>query len=707
MSDLNQNQLRGFKAAAHNPNVSESAQDHAREVLNDAGVSEEPGSLHAWDQEHHSQSKYENSSAHQNNVLRGHKATLSNPNTSEEAKEHSAEVLREHDRFVTALVRANGTSSNSATFKSCMANPTEGASDNASIHAPGSVEDLTQATIALHSAYDRLLELRNTLAEFSARTRGRSMAHPQQHPQLGAPQNPMQSHAQASAASSEMHPDHSAIVLAEEENDVQAAVALPTRLRELSTRLREELRQVSAARTPGQNQDQNDETEQQNASSANQVMEHHRRTLRSFRDAYRHTSDVVRASGYTFSEDVADGHPMPMRNLLAMTTEETAAATRERQETVSRMREIQLARRRAMEGSIRSMRRSAEPNEATTTLGRRVMHRAAAAASVNASGAGDRDRDTVVHSTLPLGLESRPVGSERPVEPRAATHLRHSLLPNPRVAMSRADPRAGHASRYGEARQRFAMHASNNAGTARGTDPAGASATAATQTPSGAQVTTTTPSESVYGSYRIRRRINSQGEEQVTTINFRDLLAEYQRGDWDMETVGSTRREPSSENNRAATSTTTTNNTRPGNDLQTSGRPPQRRRRGWARLDMDGDEISTEDEELYERRRVQSLQNRFNETGRTNSSAAVLDLVQRNGVPGCPDVPSSAAASVREGNDDQTKRILDSIFKRRKDDDTDSEPFVSPLPVPHPPKKFASPKRPREVLLCSEVQAGR
>ncbi|WWC70651.1 uncharacterized protein I206_104602 [Kwoniella pini CBS 10737] len=63
--------LGGYKATLHNPNTSSEAKEHAKEVLKE-------GEKH----EHH--------------VIGGYKATLHNPNTSESAKEHAKEVLKEH-----------------------------------------------------------------------------------------------------------------------------------------------------------------------------------------------------------------------------------------------------------------------------------------------------------------------------------------------------------------------------------------------------------------------------------------------------------------------------------------------------------------------------------------------------------------------------------------------------------------------------------
>ncbi|KAL7423211.1 hypothetical protein Q5752_002511 [Cryptotrichosporon argae] len=62
--------MAGYKAALHNPNTSEAAKQHAREVLN----------VHPAER-----------------VAAGYKAALNNPRVSDEAKEHAREVLESGD----------------------------------------------------------------------------------------------------------------------------------------------------------------------------------------------------------------------------------------------------------------------------------------------------------------------------------------------------------------------------------------------------------------------------------------------------------------------------------------------------------------------------------------------------------------------------------------------------------------------------------
>ncbi|KLO14482.1 hypothetical protein SCHPADRAFT_996597 [Schizopora paradoxa] len=85
MSDANV--ARGHKANLSNPNTSEESKIHSLQVLEEMGEDvtasepEEPATIDGKDE---------------GNVLRGHKAAISNPRVSEEAKEHSREVLEEH-----------------------------------------------------------------------------------------------------------------------------------------------------------------------------------------------------------------------------------------------------------------------------------------------------------------------------------------------------------------------------------------------------------------------------------------------------------------------------------------------------------------------------------------------------------------------------------------------------------------------------------
>ncbi|KZV71371.1 hypothetical protein PENSPDRAFT_684609 [Peniophora sp. CONT] len=89
-SDLSTRQAAGYKATLSNPNTSSEAKRHAEEVLgggSDAtGAGVTTGSASSGSDD-----------LHQTRVNAGYKATLKNPNVSEGAKEHARDVLAEND----------------------------------------------------------------------------------------------------------------------------------------------------------------------------------------------------------------------------------------------------------------------------------------------------------------------------------------------------------------------------------------------------------------------------------------------------------------------------------------------------------------------------------------------------------------------------------------------------------------------------------
>ncbi|KAI0769573.1 Conidiation protein 6-domain-containing protein [Trametes elegans] len=82
----------GLKAAIHNPNVSEQAKERVQERLQQFGTSAEetPSERGAGGYPAHSTDAVGHET---NRVLGGYKATLHNPRTSEEAKQHAREIL--------------------------------------------------------------------------------------------------------------------------------------------------------------------------------------------------------------------------------------------------------------------------------------------------------------------------------------------------------------------------------------------------------------------------------------------------------------------------------------------------------------------------------------------------------------------------------------------------------------------------------------
>ncbi|WVQ72879.1 hypothetical protein IAR50_002440 [Cryptococcus sp. DSM 104548] len=78
----------GYKATLSNPNTSDEAKQNASNVLSDI---DQKGSDAIAD---HENERYDHEADHHTNQVRGgYKATLKNPNVSEEAKDHAREIL--------------------------------------------------------------------------------------------------------------------------------------------------------------------------------------------------------------------------------------------------------------------------------------------------------------------------------------------------------------------------------------------------------------------------------------------------------------------------------------------------------------------------------------------------------------------------------------------------------------------------------------
>ncbi|KAI0040636.1 hypothetical protein FA95DRAFT_1647893 [Auriscalpium vulgare] len=85
--------MGGYKATLSNPNTSEHAKAHAREVLEAAGYLERPAGT--------------SEEEHETRVLAGYKAALHNPRVSDAAKQHAREYLGERDSL--RVLRAQAT----------------------------------------------------------------------------------------------------------------------------------------------------------------------------------------------------------------------------------------------------------------------------------------------------------------------------------------------------------------------------------------------------------------------------------------------------------------------------------------------------------------------------------------------------------------------------------------------------------------------
>ncbi|KAH9931822.1 Conidiation protein 6-domain-containing protein [Fomitopsis serialis] len=81
--------IGGHKAAVNNPNVSDDAKEHSRQVIGELDEAPETQETRQSYQEGKDETR----------VNAGFKATLKNPNVSEEAKEHARDVLEDKHAF--------------------------------------------------------------------------------------------------------------------------------------------------------------------------------------------------------------------------------------------------------------------------------------------------------------------------------------------------------------------------------------------------------------------------------------------------------------------------------------------------------------------------------------------------------------------------------------------------------------------------------
>jgi len=91
------NVMGGYKATISNPNVSDAAKAHAEQVLNNGAQNLQPSRTTSRTSDtirtDHGPEATGTHSVNQNNVMGGYKATISNPNVSDQAKAHAEQVL--------------------------------------------------------------------------------------------------------------------------------------------------------------------------------------------------------------------------------------------------------------------------------------------------------------------------------------------------------------------------------------------------------------------------------------------------------------------------------------------------------------------------------------------------------------------------------------------------------------------------------------
>ncbi|KAF8153077.1 Conidiation protein 6-domain-containing protein [Crassisporium funariophilum] len=92
MSASTNRQAGGLKATISNPRTSQEAKDSAKERLEDLSANQD-------NSDEYDDSGRDGVTAGKNtgNVIGGYKATLKNPRVSDEAKQNAEEVLKEHD----------------------------------------------------------------------------------------------------------------------------------------------------------------------------------------------------------------------------------------------------------------------------------------------------------------------------------------------------------------------------------------------------------------------------------------------------------------------------------------------------------------------------------------------------------------------------------------------------------------------------------
>lgn len=89
------NQIRGHKANISNPRTSEESKESSRKMIEVLQDPEEDPSNHGIGDSKRDGANFEYDTGGQNsgNIIGGHKANLKNPRTSDEAKENSRKIL--------------------------------------------------------------------------------------------------------------------------------------------------------------------------------------------------------------------------------------------------------------------------------------------------------------------------------------------------------------------------------------------------------------------------------------------------------------------------------------------------------------------------------------------------------------------------------------------------------------------------------------
>lgn len=231
----------------------------------------------------------------------------------------------------------------------------------------------------------------------------------------------------------------------------------------------------------------------------------------------------------------ASRHPLP--SSVANAIQRLALARRNPSQLQS-FNQALSARRTVLEATLRQLRRSSDPNDPSTSLGRRVTARVAATREERATDA------------LPEPLPNRPS------EPR------YIFFANAAPSVRPGVPRVLHNS-LGEHRPRVMRNESTTTQNVN---------TMSSQMSSDDEFHRPRPADTAHGSYRVRRRINSRGQEHVTNINWHDSHSEVAPDPWtwvDAARHGRPQHTPGSEQHV------------PPADPTSGG---QRRHRGWGNV---------------------------------------------------------------------------------------------------------------------------
>ncbi|KAF9787031.1 hypothetical protein BJ322DRAFT_1053301 [Thelephora terrestris] len=202
-------------------------------------------------------------------------------------------------------------------------------------------------------------------------------------------------------------------------------------------------------------------------------------------------------------------------------------------------------------------------------------------------------------------------------------------------------------------------------------------------------------------SYRVRRRLNADGDELVQTVNLEPESPRSVEPLWDVPrrrrfpiaptppTVDDSYRERQREVNRPEvivfSRVNNSSDSEPHSVPVNSRRPPSRRR-GWARLDPDGNEISTDEEEIIERARM--ITRRNNPQPFFNLFRPVVRASSDSNTTSRDDTNASEAQTPARSDRTNTVHAFDTTTAKAENthgyesNDDFQIDYINPLPMP-------------------------